>query len=62
MRFPGVHATGIGGRAYVQSEGARKLLGTVGREGQGTDGLELYLDSLLRGHDGKTRVVRGSFP
>jgi cell division protein FtsI (penicillin-binding protein 3) len=59
LRIPGVHATDIGGREYVQSPGSRKLLGSVGREGRGTSGLELYLDSLLRGHDGRSRVVRG---
>lgn len=59
LRFRGVHATDIGGREYVQSAGSRQLLGSVGREGRGEAGLELLLDSLLRGQDGRARIVRG---
>jgi cell division protein FtsI (penicillin-binding protein 3) len=59
VRFAGVHATAVGGREYVQSEGARRLLGGVSREGHGASGMELYLDSLLRGNPGRARTIRG---
>jgi cell division protein FtsI (penicillin-binding protein 3) len=58
-RLPGVHATAIGGREYVQSDGARRLLGSLTRDGAGASGMELYLDTLLRGQQGRARTIRG---
>jgi cell division protein FtsI (penicillin-binding protein 3) len=49
----------VGDRVYVQSEGTRRLVGAVARDGRGQSGLELQLDSLLQGRDGRARTVRG---
>jgi cell division protein FtsI (penicillin-binding protein 3) len=58
-RENGVHLYDVGDRVYVQSEGTRRLLGAVARNGRGLSGLELQLDSLLQGRDGRARTVRG---
>ncbi len=58
-RENGVHLYDVGDRVYVQSEGTRRLLGAVARDGRGLSGLELQLDSLLQGRDGRSRTVRG---
>ena len=58
-RLNGVHLTNVGDRVYVQSAGTRQLLGAVGALGSGVSGLELQLDSLLRGRQGSTRTVKG---
>lgn len=59
LRFNGVHVSNVGDRVYVQSAGTRQLLGAVGREGRGLSGLELFLDSLLLGTEGRSRAVKG---
>ncbi|MGQ0648760.1 MAG: penicillin-binding transpeptidase domain-containing protein [Gemmatimonadaceae bacterium] len=58
-RLNGVHVTNVGDRVYVQSTGARQLLGAVGNGGRGVSGLELFLDSLLLGTEGRSRAVKG---
>lgn len=58
-RLTGVHVTSVGDRVYEPSPGARQLLGLVGPEGRGASGIELQLDSLLRGSEGRTRLVKG---
>ncbi|MGQ0766250.1 MAG: penicillin-binding transpeptidase domain-containing protein [Gemmatimonadota bacterium] len=58
-RFNGVHTTAVGGREYIQSEGARRLLGGLSRDGAGASGLELQFDTLLRGRPGTARTIRG---
>ncbi len=58
-RVNGVHLYDVGDRVYVQSEGTRRLVGAVSGNGRGQSGLELQLDSLLQGRDGRARTVRG---
>ena len=54
----GVYATPAVDRVYAASDGLRRLIGNVDRRGIAIDGLELALDSLLRGRDGSQRVFR----
>ena len=54
----GVYTTPVSERTYATSAGLRTLLGAVNVEGQGVDGLELALDSLLRGSVGASRMVK----
>ncbi len=58
-RVNGVHMADVGDRVYVQSDGLRRLVGAVARNGHGLSGLELQLDSLLQGRDGRARTLRG---
>lgn len=55
----GVYTTPVSERTYAMSPGLQSLLGRVRDPGGGgADGLELTLDSLLRGTSGATRLVR----
>ena len=54
----GVYTTPVSDRTYSTSAGLRSLLGRVGGDGRGVDGLELALDSLLRGADGASQMIR----
>jgi len=58
FRLKGVRMYPAGERQYVQSEGTRKLLGQVNGEGKGIDGIELLVDSLLRGQPGTARTLK----
>lgn len=58
LRMPGVRSSPAGERVYVQSEGTRELLGRVDPQGAGVEGLELHLDSLLRGEPGRARTMK----
>jgi cell division protein FtsI (penicillin-binding protein 3) len=53
----GVYTTPISDRSYAMSPGLRSLVGRV-QNGRGIDGLELTLDSLLRGTAGASQMVR----
>lgn len=53
----GVYTTPLSDRSYAMSAGLRSLIGRV-VDGRGVDGLELVLDSLLRGTPGAARMVR----
>lgn len=53
----GVYTTPVSERTYAMSPGLRSLVGRVAG-GDGAEGLELTLDSLLRGTSGATRLVR----
>ena len=55
----GVTATPVSERTYSASPGLRSLIGRVNASGAGADGLELALDSLLRGVSGASNVTRG---
>ncbi|MFW6193232.1 MAG: peptidoglycan D,D-transpeptidase FtsI family protein, partial [Gemmatimonadota bacterium] len=48
----GLHFERLSSRVFPQGRLARPLLGSVGEDGRGTSGLELALDSLLRGEPG----------
>jgi len=60
LKMPGVRSFPSGERVYVQSEGARELMGRVGPEGTGIEGIELFLDSLLRGEPGRARTLKAA--
>jgi cell division protein FtsI (penicillin-binding protein 3) len=54
----GVYTTPLSERAYAMSGGLRGLVGRVSSDGRALDGLELSLDSLLRGSNGHAQLVR----
>ncbi|MEX2152205.1 MAG: penicillin-binding transpeptidase domain-containing protein [Gemmatimonadaceae bacterium] len=54
----GVYTTPVSDRTYSSSAGLRSLLGGVDLNGNGVDGLELSLDSVLRGTNGAAHLVR----
>lgn len=58
MAMRGVHATPERDRVYAMSTGTRPFVGRIGADGQALDGLELALDSLLRGTPGAARMMR----
>ncbi|MGH7638039.1 MAG: peptidoglycan D,D-transpeptidase FtsI family protein, partial [Gemmatimonadaceae bacterium] len=54
----GVYTTPVSDRTYAMSPGLQSLIGGVDVVGNGADGLELALDSLLRGVGGTSNLVR----
>ena len=58
MAMRGVHATSIVERAYAFSQGTRRIVGRVDEDGAAVDGVELALDSLLRGVPGAVTTMR----
>ena len=56
----GVRLEPVGGREYAPSEGLRKIVGRTNSTGEGLDGIEASLDSLLRGARGSARVRVGA--
>ncbi len=54
----GVYAAPVVDRVYPGSDAARRIVGRVDASGQPVDGIELALDSLLRGQDGAAALVR----
>jgi cell division protein FtsI (penicillin-binding protein 3) len=54
----GVHATALVARSYSLSEGAQRLIGHVDAANNAVDGIELSLDSILRGTPGSATLVR----
>ena len=54
----GVYTTPVSDRSYAASRGLRAILGRVDDDGHGLDGLELALDSLLRGANGASHLLR----
>ena len=60
MAMRGVHATPSVERRYGVSQGTRRIVGRVDQTGAAIDGIELALDSLLRGVPGSvTTMVDG---
>jgi cell division protein FtsI (penicillin-binding protein 3) len=57
-RFRGVRASAASVRAYEMSEGTRRLVGRVDAQDSAVDGIELALDSVLRGTAGSATLVR----
>lgn len=56
----GVYSFSVIERSYAVSEGARGILGHVDGENKPVDGLELSLDSILRGTAGAATIIRDS--
>lgn len=56
---PGVHPVPLVQRDYVPLDGLRRIVGRTNMQDVGQDGLELVLDSLLRGERGSVRPFRG---
>ena len=54
----GVYVTPVIERAYAFSEGTRRIVGRVDADGRAVDGIELALDSLLRGTPGTATVMK----
>jgi len=54
----GVYAAPVGERVYLASGGAQRIIGHANPQGEGTDGIELVLDSLLRGTKGTVSLVK----
>ncbi|HEY2377180.1 MAG TPA: penicillin-binding transpeptidase domain-containing protein [Gemmatimonadaceae bacterium] len=57
-RIRGVRATAASVRAYAMSEGTRRLVGHVDAQNSAVDGIELALDTILRGTAGTATLVR----
>jgi cell division protein FtsI (penicillin-binding protein 3) len=57
-RMRGVYATPAIDRVYTMPEGLRRLVGRVNARGAAVEGLELALDTILRGREGSQRVLR----
>src|SRR5881398_2243544 len=57
-RLHGVYASAASVRAYAMSEGTRRLVGHVDTQNKAVDGVELALDSVLRGTAGSATLVR----
>lgn len=58
MSLKGVHSFATISRSYAVSEGAAGILGHVDANNKPVDGLELSLDSILRGTAGSAMIVR----
>ncbi|MDQ6750392.1 MAG: penicillin-binding protein 2 [Actinomycetota bacterium] len=58
LHLEGLQFTPATNRTYPQRSLAGQLLGTVGTDGHGLAGVELVEDRILRGHDGRRRVVK----
>lgn len=56
--LPGVYARPVMDRVYANSAGLRRIVGRVGPDGKPLDGIELALDSVLRGDTTAVRVAR----
>jgi cell division protein FtsI (penicillin-binding protein 3) len=56
---PGVHTVPLVQRDYVPLDGLRRIVGRTNLQDVGQDGLELVLDSLLRGERGSMRAFKG---
>ncbi len=57
-KLNGVHLTPVLQRVYGNSGGIRRIVGSLDGRGNPLDGLELALDSLLRGDSGKVSLAR----
>ncbi len=57
LRIPGVSGSPVMRRVYPRGTLAAQVLGFVGTEGNGLDGLEYSRNSLLAGHSGQRRVI-----
>jgi cell division protein FtsI (penicillin-binding protein 3) len=60
MALRGVHSFAAITRSYAASQGAQGILGHVDGDNKPIDGLELSLDSILRGVPGAASIIRDS--
>jgi cell division protein FtsI (penicillin-binding protein 3) len=60
MAMRGVHPTEVIQRVAPPTDGLRRLLGTVDARGNAVGGVEIALDSLLRGRPGRRALLRDS--
>jgi cell division protein FtsI (penicillin-binding protein 3) len=60
MDLRGVHSFAAVSRVYVASRGAQGILGHVDADNKPVDGLELSLDTILRGVPGAASIIRDS--
>jgi len=58
LKLPGVAGTPVMRRVYPHGALAAQVIGVVGTEGNGLDGLEYSRNALLHGRSGDRRVVR----
>ena len=58
LAMRGVYPTPVGDRVYASSGGVQRIIGHATAQGQGLDGIELTLDSLLRGTKGTVSLVK----
>ena len=57
-KLNGVHLTPVLQRVYAQSSGIRGIVGSLDGQGNPLDGLELALDTILRGDSGRVSLAR----
>ena len=57
-KLNGVHLTPVLQRVYANSGGIKRIVGSLDRRGNPLDGLELALDTILRGESGKVNLAR----
>jgi cell division protein FtsI (penicillin-binding protein 3) len=57
-KLNGIHLTPVLQRVYANSSGIKRIVGNLDVRGNPLDGLELSLDTLLRGDSGKVRLAR----
>ena len=57
-KLNGVHLTPVLQRVYAQSSGIRGIVGRLDGQGNPLDGLELALDTILRGDSGRVSLAR----
>jgi len=57
-KLNGVHLTPVLQRVYGNSDGIKRIVGSLDVRGNALDGLELALDSILRGDSGRVSLAR----
>ncbi len=57
-KINGVHLTPVLQRVYGNSDGIKRIVGSLDGRGNPLDGLELALDSILRGDSGRVSLAR----
>src|SRR3954469_13121403 len=57
-KLNGIHLTPVLQRVYAESDGIRNIVGSLDGSGNPLDGLELALDTILRGDSGKVSLAR----
>ncbi|HEV7836709.1 MAG TPA: penicillin-binding protein 2, partial [Gemmatimonadaceae bacterium] len=57
-KLNGVHLTPVLQRVYGNSDGIKRIVGSLDGRGNPLDGLELALDSVLRGDSGRVSLAR----